>query len=306
MQVAPGQELVQKAVPKATAWKQNRLPSHCASLVQREYAGRQSAGQFAAPSTPSSQTPLPQVHAQLVVHPPPPTLPGQPAPVLSHSSPGSTRPLPQTGPESAQSTHARFCTAPEYVHSQSHEFVPPMGRDSSVFPTQSQPPPTATLPGGQVTATPVPKAPALTCWKPDTGLGAARIWLALCPPSELASKNEAELRAKIEAAGMPDDVKAVASPGHELNAAYRQLGTYWEMVYGLVRHGIVHPEYFMETNGEGIFLYAKVEPYLEQLRKDFNPTILRNTEWVAKETERGRALAAMFKARVQKVLAEKI
>ena len=102
-----------------------------------------------------------------------------------------------------------------------------------------------------------------------------------------------------------DDVKAVASQGHELNAAYRQLATYWEMVYGLVRHGIVNTEFFLETNGEGIFMYAKVEPYLEQLRKEFNPTLLRNTEWVAKETERGRMLTTLFKARVAKVLESK-
>jgi len=99
-----------------------------------------------------------------------------------------------------------------------------------------------------------------------------------------------------------EDVKAVATAGHELNAAYRQLGTYWEMVYGLVRHGIVHADYFMETNGEGLFMFARLEPYLEQLRKDFNPNLLRNTEWVAKETERGRALAEMFRARVKKTL----
>jgi hypothetical protein len=100
-----------------------------------------------------------------------------------------------------------------------------------------------------------------------------------------------------------DEMKAITVQGHELNAAYRQLGTYWEMVYGLVKHGIVHPEFFLETNGEGIFMYAKLEPYLDQLRKDFNPLILRNTEWVAKETERGRMLADMFRGRVQKVLA---
>lgn len=102
-----------------------------------------------------------------------------------------------------------------------------------------------------------------------------------------------------------DDVKAITVTGHELNAAYRQLGTYWEMVYGLVKHGVVHTEFFLETNGEGIFMYAKLEPYLEQLRKDFNPTILRNTEWVARETERGRMLTDLFKARVQKVLDSK-
>jgi hypothetical protein len=102
-----------------------------------------------------------------------------------------------------------------------------------------------------------------------------------------------------------DEVKAVATTGHELNAAYRQLGTYWEMVYGLVKHGIVNTEFFMETNGEGILLYVKLEPYLEQLRKEFNPTILRNTEWVAKETEPGRMLADRFRARVAKVLESK-
>ena len=102
-----------------------------------------------------------------------------------------------------------------------------------------------------------------------------------------------------------DEVKAIATAGHELNAAYRQLGTYWEMVYGLVKHGIVNTEFFMETNGEGIFMYAKLEPYLEQLRKEFNPTILRNTEWVAKETERGRMLTELFRARVKKVLDSK-
>ena len=102
-----------------------------------------------------------------------------------------------------------------------------------------------------------------------------------------------------------DDVKAITVGGHELNAAYRQLGTYWEMVYGLVKHGVVHTEFFMETNGEGLFMYAKLEPYLEQLRTDFNPNILRNTEWVARETERGRMLTGLFKARVQKVLDSK-
>ncbi len=100
-----------------------------------------------------------------------------------------------------------------------------------------------------------------------------------------------------------DEVKAVAGGNHELNAAYRQLGTYWEMVYGLVKHGIVNTEFFMETNGEGLFLYAKVAPYLDQLRKDFNPFILQNTEWVARETERGRTMAALFKGRVEKMLA---
>ena len=62
-----------------------------------------------------------------------------------------------------------------------------------------------------------------------------------------------------------DEVKAILATTHELNAAYRQTSTYWEMVYGLVKHGVVDAEYFMETNGEGLFLYAKVEPYIADI-----------------------------------------
>ncbi len=88
-----------------------------------------------------------------------------------------------------------------------------------------------------------------------------------------------------------DDVKAiVANLSHEFNAADRQIGTYWEMVYGLVKHGVVDAEYFMETNGEGLFLFARIEPYLEQLAQGHSPYSFLNAEWVAKETERGRGL----------------
>ena len=95
-------------------------------------------------------------------------------------------------------------------------------------------------------------------------------------------------------------MKAVfTNPTHEFNAPLRQVGTYWEMVYGLVKHGVVDPEYFMETSGEGLFLFARIEPHLEQLRKDTSPFQFVNAEWVAKETERGRALLGIFRARVK-------
>lgn len=99
-----------------------------------------------------------------------------------------------------------------------------------------------------------------------------------------------------------DEVKALVAGPHDLNAAYRQTTTYWEMVYGLVKHGVVDAEYFMETNGEGLFLFVRFEPYLEQLRKDFSPYSFLNAEWVAKETQRGRGAAELFRNRVKKVL----
>ena len=99
-----------------------------------------------------------------------------------------------------------------------------------------------------------------------------------------------------------DEAKAIIAATHEFNAAYRQMGTYWEMVYGLVKHGIVNAEYFMETNGEGLLLYAKMEPYVEQLRKEFNPYVFLNAEWAGRETQRGRGQLEVFRGRVKKAL----
>lgn len=99
-----------------------------------------------------------------------------------------------------------------------------------------------------------------------------------------------------------EDVTAVAQPDHPLNAAFRQTATYWEMVYGMARHGIVHPEYFVENNGEGLLLFAKLVPYLDAYRRDYGPTAFRSAEWVAANTQAGRALLERFRARVQKVL----
>jgi hypothetical protein len=77
------------------------------------------------------------------------------------------------------------------------------------------------------------------------------------------------------------------------------------MVYGMVRHRIVHPEYFMESNGEGLFLYARMEPYVETLRREVSPFVYQNAEWVTKETQRGKAQLELFRSRVRKVLEPK-
>jgi hypothetical protein len=96
-----------------------------------------------------------------------------------------------------------------------------------------------------------------------------------------------------------EEVVMVTKPTHPLNAAYRQVGSYWEMVYGIVRHGIVHPEYFLESNGEGLFLYVRVAPFLGPYRAEISPAAFRNAEWVATETATGRRLFDVFTARVK-------
>lgn len=94
-----------------------------------------------------------------------------------------------------------------------------------------------------------------------------------------------------------DECLAVAAPDHPLNAAYRQVSTYWEMAYGMIKHGIVHGDYMMESNGEGLLIYTRVEPWLAQLREKAGPFAFVNAEWVAGNCERGKAVAARFRAR---------
>jgi hypothetical protein len=100
-----------------------------------------------------------------------------------------------------------------------------------------------------------------------------------------------------------DDVQAVLKPEHPQNAAYRQTATYWEMVYSIARHGIVHAGFWLENNGEGLFLLAKVEPFLPQIRAAGQPTAFRNAEWVARECPDGQPVYERIKARVAQMAA---
>ena len=101
------------------------------------------------------------------------------------------------------------------------------------------------------------------------------------------------------------EVQAVLKADHPLNAPWRQTTTYWEMVYGTVKHGIVNADYFMESNGEGMFLFARMAPFLEEFRREVSLVAFQNAEWVAKNTAVGQRLFAMFTARVQKMMAAK-
>ena len=100
-----------------------------------------------------------------------------------------------------------------------------------------------------------------------------------------------------------EELIAITKPDHPMNAAWRQVSTYWEMVYGMAKHGVVHPEYFMENEGEGLLLFVKVDPYLDQYRQAISQLAFLNAEWVAKNTERGRVLMDLFRKRIAQQLA---
>ena len=75
-----------------------------------------------------------------------------------------------------------------------------------------------------------------------------------------------------------EEVKALLDPGHPQNASFRQVTSYWEMAASFVNREILHHDLFADNCGEGLFVYAKLEPFLAELRETYNPTFLAQIE----------------------------
>jgi hypothetical protein len=100
-----------------------------------------------------------------------------------------------------------------------------------------------------------------------------------------------------------EELLAITKAEHPHNAAFRQVASYWEMAYGMARHGIVNPDYLAENAGEGLYVLAKVHPWLAEYRAAAYPHGFRNAEWIATQCEEGRAIFSTFRERVAKRLA---
>ena len=63
----------------------------------------------------------------------------------------------------------------------------------------------------------------------------------------------------------------------------RMVISYWDMACAMVTNGAIDEDFFNQVNGEHIFVYMKIEPVLEDIRKMFdNPEFLKNLETVVK------------------------
>jgi hypothetical protein len=62
----------------------------------------------------------------------------------------------------------------------------------------------------------------------------------------------------------PEEFLAVMqSTGSQENAYFRQVISYWEMAASLVIHGAVKSDLYLDSNGEGIFIFAKLHAFRE-------------------------------------------
>jgi hypothetical protein len=65
----------------------------------------------------------------------------------------------------------------------------------------------------------------------------------------------------------------------ETSANYRMVVSYWEMAASFVNHGAIDEEMFNDASAEGMTVFARIEPYLSDLREmTKRPKMLANLE----------------------------
>jgi len=98
----------------------------------------------------------------------------------------------------------------------------------------------------------------------------------------------------------PDDFMDVLTS--EKSGFYRMVVSYWEMAASLVNHGAIDAEMFNDANGEHLFVYSKLEPFVPALREMGNPDFLVQLEKLIKEIPDYEKKVSGVRDRIQKIL----
>ena len=77
----------------------------------------------------------------------------------------------------------------------------------------------------------------------------------------------------------------------------RMVMSYWDMAAALVNHGAIDFEMFNDANGEHIIVYAKVAPYLPELRAMYGPRLIANLEKLINATPSAEQTIARWQQR---------
>ena len=74
----------------------------------------------------------------------------------------------------------------------------------------------------------------------------------------------------------------------EVGGYLRMVTSYWDMAAAMVNHGAIDADLFNETAGEHVMVFAKVQPFLAELREKFqNPDAFKNLEKVILDAPNG-------------------
>ena len=99
-----------------------------------------------------------------------------------------------------------------------------------------------------------------------------------------------------------DFLKIAWAMGTQENNWLRQVGGYWGMVASFVNNGALHEQLFLAPgfSGEMFLIYAKVHPYIKELRVKLNdPNAWKDVETAITRTKWGRDRLQFMVKRVE-------
>ena len=88
----------------------------------------------------------------------------------------------------------------------------------------------------------------------------------------------------------------VAARGTPENVSWRMVTTYWDMAASFVARGIIDSELFLESGGEMLVVWTKLESFIGELRQT-NPRLLKNVERVIEESPAAQERVAELRKR---------
>lgn len=104
------------------------------------------------------------------------------------------------------------------------------------------------------------------------------------------------------------DIINLYRSGERASANFRTVVSYWDMASSLVLNGAIDEKLFLDANGEHLYVYAKIAPFLAEVRQIFNePDFFMNLETlvskvpnVAAKIENRQRLAALWSREPEK------
>ena len=84
---------------------------------------------------------------------------------------------------------------------------------------------------------------------------------------------------------------------------YRMVVSYWDMACSLVNNGAIDAQMFNDANGEHVFVYSKMEPFIPALREAMGaPQFLAHLEKTVKEIPDYEQRIATMRERMAKLI----
>ena len=96
-----------------------------------------------------------------------------------------------------------------------------------------------------------------------------------------------------------DYMEAMMGP----NSGYvRMVISYWDMAASLVNNGAIDEQMFNDANGEHLFVFAKIEPILAELRQQWNqPEMLKHFETLVRRVPNNEQILAGIRERIKMI-----